>query len=480
MSIRHIYSLTSFLFILSLLSPTQLNGNTRYELVTSDDMLLDGCVYLIVAKDIDIAAGKPKVTNNKFRNFPSVIVKRDGSDINIDDVPELEEFCLRHFHKNSQKDEKYPWGFVTVSQSYVVTHYTDGYLGPLDTSDDPTRTGNFMDISISIDPTHHSASTEFLSIWQAFAEKGLRFNNIRNDEYELGVYRENDESALPIQLYRKNIYDLHIKNQKPAYNADEDIEVHVNVFSQDDNNSKGYLFYCFNDGEMLTANEVWSLCASADRKTQSAYQADGTVKIAYPGGNKTLWVVREHAGSQYYNDILRIDLTDKLPVTNEADGHFTHPKASDCKIGQAIDFNKQEDVKIYYTLDGRDPIIENVETSYLDNKTANADPNAADGDVSEDDDHSGLTYDLDIRPIIYEGFALDISYVAVKNGHAPSPVSRLSLKGESTGITDIETDTFSGGYTYFNLQGIRIAKPHEPGIYLRLTPQGKSEKIIIR
>ncbi|MDE7146795.1 MAG: hypothetical protein K2O20_00190, partial [Duncaniella sp.] len=96
-----------------------------------------------------------------------------------------------------------------------------------------------------------------------------------------------------------------------------------------------------------------------------------------------------------------------------------------------------------------------------------------------EEEHRGKTYDLDIRPLIYEGSPLSIRYIAVKAGHSPSAVAAVNIPGIPTSITLTEADNSQKEPEYFNMQGFRVYTPLAPGLYIR-RHNGKTEKIIIR
>ena len=158
-----------------------------------------------------------------------------------------------------------------------------------------------------------------------------------------------------------------------------------------------------------------------------------------------------------------------------------------------MDFKKGDDVKIYYTLDGRDPVIANAEKAIAaaDFPTVGGSRSADDdSDVPEegdepsgptgnpDSEHAGRTYDLDVRPIIFDGSALDIRYVAVRDGYEPSEVKTLQLRDTSTGL-DIPMVDQNSAPVYHDLMGRSVKSPDVPGVYL-LTVDGKTRKIVIR
>ena len=57
-------------------------------------------------------------------------------------------------------------------------------------------------------------------------------------------------------------------------------------------------------------------------------------------------------------------------------------------------------------------------------------------------------------------------------------IDEILVAAKNSGITDIEVET-ANGVKYFNLQGVRIVNPEKGMMLIRVTPDGKSEKIVL-
>ncbi|WP_290460300.1 FN3 associated domain-containing protein [Duncaniella muris] len=267
-----------------------------------------------------------------------------------------------------------------------------------------------------------------------------------------------------MQLYRKEIYDLkvmEIKKTDSTYN----IKIHVKTFDESNDYSKGHLMYIFSDEEVLFNDDIYRDPETIILRNYNA----GDFEINYTGSKKYLWLIRDHGPNERLTDAIKVEVKEtQIPPTSAECNHFTPPAAEGYSIGMYIDFEpKDDDVKIYYTLDGQDPII--TESGIL--SLAENDDDA--------EDHTGKTYDLDIRPLIYDGSSLSVRYTAVKAGHSPSAVATVNIAGIPTSIILTEADDNQMEPEYFNMQGFRVHTPLAPGLYIR-RHNGKTEKIIIR
>ena len=57
-------------------------------------------------------------------------------------------------------------------------------------------------------------------------------------------------------------------------------------------------------------------------------------------------------------------------------------------------------------------------------------------------------------------------------------IDEILVAAKNSGITDIEVET-ANGVKYFNLQGVRIVNPEKGMMLIRVTPDGKSEKVVL-
>lgn len=491
-------SIVSGMFGLSLLFPSISSAQTSYRLVNDDSDIICGCVYVIAASDRDIVASKMGADNRIY----SIDAQRsdDGATISVSDADKgnMLEILANYYDYSNVSAEMftgYNWALCDDGRgSMLLSLNTGGVLvkGPAKAVKDPSKDDkNYTFLTkIGINPTSHEASIVF-SNYSGHANKPLGFVDGDEGGYELLPLSADAINAHGLQLYRKDIYDLRVVEPKDVYRSGDKIKIHVNVFDASDPNSKGYLFYIFADDDSpLYPDDIFDLSRSFQ---QSDYEATGEVALTYPGGDKVLWVCREHAGSGSFNDILCVRLRESKGVTSDGAGIFTEPKSKGYAIGEAVDFKKGDDVKIYYTLDGRDPVIANAEKAIAaaDFPTVGGSRSADDdSDVPEegdepsgptgnpDSEHAGRTYDLDVRPIIFDGSALDIRYVAVRDGYEPSEVKTLQLRDTSTGL-DIPMVDQNSAPVYHDLMGRSVKSPDVPGVYL-LTVDGKTRKIVIR
>ncbi len=169
-------------------------------------------------------------------------------------------------------------------------------------------------------------------------------------------------------------------------------------------------------------------------------------------------------------DVITLVITgESKPVTTEG-VHFKAPVSKDYEVNELITFERDEDVKIYYTLDGLDPVIPGTTTP--DNE-----PVPQDGG-SSDQTTEGVTYDLDETPLVFGGSSLYVRYVALKKDYAPSIVHTFEIKMPTSAIDDIDADNDQPA-TYYNLQGAKVEPPLRPGLYIILKGE-KANKVVVK
>lgn len=300
--------------------------------------------------------------------------------------------------------------------------------------------------------------------------------------WTLNCATSDEQETIPARLFRKDVFDLHIIDPKVVYTPGDVIRIHITTYPTENPHSEGRCYYTFTQSdELMTPDEIFDNYKGRF-KNQSEYP-DEVVEIPYPGGDVTLWFFREHYYTSSESDVLRVKLTESRGVTSADEGHFTHPSDKGYEIGDNVGFTRQSDVKIYYTLDGQDPVIANVEkaTSRSDDSDETEDEETPEDIFAGDQDteHSGKTYDLDLRPIKYDGTPLNIKYIAHKEGYTPSEVGTLQIEGSTSLIAIPQNIAPAAEPEYYDLTGRKIPTPTIPGIYLRTTP-AKTEKILIR
>lgn len=448
-----------------LFSPLASRSEVTYRLVTSDDQILDRCVYIMAADLPDNsthAVGKFEVNKNyKIGTIPTIPV--EITEDQLSPVDGMEMFLFKYLKGKNINDANFknsPWviSSLTATEASDYTYYKSEsslylYFYQRDSKD--LYTNNQISIN--------SDYTASIVTYNSNKEWGFKFNN---GKYYLNALDIQSGEGIHPKLYRKDIYDLHIIQIKQLESGEFSIMVHVNKYEADNDYSKGELYYTFSDEELLTSNNIYSLSSSVGSRHPN--YNDGDLEIKAPANKKYLWLVRDHGSNYNENDAIRIEIKEtpaQLPVTSIEAGHFAVPKTEGYSAGQQIEFERQNDVKIYYTLDGNDPVIPSANSMQA---------------LDESEDHSGKTYDLDERPLTYDGSPLSVRFVAIKSGHAPSEVHSFSVAGTTTSLETIERDDDSQA-EYFTLQGIRLtAAPSAPGIYLRKSASGKVQKIIIR
>ena len=192
----------------------------------------------------------------------------------------------------------------------------------------------------------------------------------------------------------------------------------------------------------------------------STFDIDET-PIIYMGETLTLKVIAIKTGLNP-SDIILFTLTGEPVPQTQINVHFKRPAEKVYDMNEAIIFVRESDVKIYYTLDGKDPVV----------------PKQQQKSATENTDHDGKTYDLDTRPLIFEGQAMKIKFVAVKKDYLPSEVFEYAIESDASGIADINPDGEAPA-EYYNLQGIQVIPPLQPGLYI-VRRGNKATKVIIR
>ncbi|MCM1137144.1 MAG: chitobiase/beta-hexosaminidase C-terminal domain-containing protein, partial [Muribaculum sp.] len=200
---------------------------------------------------------------------------------------------------------------------------------------------------------------------------------------------------------------------------------------------------------------------SAGVVSPTTYDFDYT-PIVYMGHSITLKLVAVKEG-MLPSVIISLTLTGEDIPSTTIDQHFMRPTEKVYALHEEIMFNRDADVKIYYTLDGQEPIVPDAK-SIIPQGTI--------------DGHTGQTYDLDQRPLTYEGIAMMIKFVAVKEDYMPSEVYTYYIGDDASALPLVQYDSDSQS-EYYNINGIRIQYPTQPGIYI--VRQGReSRKIFIQ
>lgn len=469
----------SALFSVACLSAPQLQAEITYRLVTDDDMLMDRCVYLAVAEDVDFAAANELASPTGIKTT-SII--REGNIIR-QPADNIGEFVLRYTTKcdpecsTPSAHADFNWGFqiklLDKSTPYIAFDFNkqglvrDGAPATIGTTYNKKQYRIYHYITkLSVTENNTLESAYYADSNPC----GRLFIEETSDGYVLNASNdgESNNKRHNVQLYRKDVFGIKVTEITKDDSGCFKIKLHFNTYDTDHPNHAGFLFYAFSDEERMSNDDIYN--GSTSEQHINRHSA-GELEITYTGSQKYLWLVKEHILNQSTEtDVIKVEIKETpLPVTSAEEGHFTHPATTGYAVGNYIDFEpKDSDVKIYYTLDGRDPIIPESSPVALSDRS---------NETTED--HTGKTYDLDERPLIYDGSPLSVHYVAVKAGHSPSAVGDIAIPGIPTAIDIIGCDDTPAEAIYYNMQGLRVMQPLSPGLYIRR--QGsKAEKIIVR
>lgn len=198
------------------------------------------------------------------------------------------------------------------------------------------------------------------------------------------------------------------------------------------------------------------------------YDADKT-PIIYYGDKINLKFIVVKEGYEP-TEVISLTITGEPKPVTTLNVHFKQPIEKKYEVDELILFERDADVKIYYTLDGLDPVIPgSVPTP--------TEPEPVSNDL-EGENHQEKTYDLDERPIKYPGGGIYVNYLAVKQHYAPSQVLLFKYEPPTSGIDDVKADD-NQPEIFYNLQGVQVTPPLRPGLYI-LKKGAKASKIIIR
>ncbi len=186
--------------------------------------------------------------------------------------------------------------------------------------------------------------------------------------------------------------------------------------------------------------------------------------IVYMGVTITLKLIAVKTGLSP-SDVITITLTGEPIPQTTINIHFKRPAEKVYTLNEPILFERDNDVKIYYTLDNQAPVVPQSSSIVNIPTTGNT--------------HDGKTYDLDSHPLLFEGKAIRIKFIALKKDYLPSEVYDYSIESDASGIVDITGDDDNATPIYYNLQGIQVIPPLQPGLYI--VKQGsKVSKTIIK
>ncbi len=236
----------------------------------------------------------------------------------------------------------------------------------------------------------------------------------------------------------------------------------------------------------ITINHYWGLKPNDGKALYIADQADITTKLPqevlfgeWVSGYSYLSaaeIVKLEAGHTYtawgYNTTIALFAIGYGPKMTDP-WHFNSVEGYTYSMGETIALGHVEGPQyIYYTLDGETtPDPANVEVA----------PAAAPARIAAatDEDHTGKTYNLVQRPLVYQGGDVNIKYLAHKDGYEPSDIQELSIKdgGETTGIENVAVDSQNAPVEFFNLQGVRVENP-SAGIFIRRQGNNVSKVVI--
>lgn len=236
--------------------------------------------------------------------------------------------------------------------------------------------------------------------------------------------------------------------------------------------------YKFKDTVVFTKDDdvkIYYTLDGSDPKLPSDSENNGgtfdldIAPIVYLGDKIELKFVAVKDGYEPTDVITLVITGESKPVTTEG-VHFKAPVSKDYEVNEPIVFERDDDVKIYYTLDGLEPVIP--ETVTIDNES---EPQNGD-DSSQNPEY--VTYDLDETPLVFNGSSLYVRYVALKKDYVPSIVHTFEIKMPTSGIDGIE-DADDLPAIYYNLQGAKVEPPLRPGLYIILKGE-KATKVVVR
>lgn len=227
--------------------------------------------------------------------------------------------------------------------------------------------------------------------------------------------------------------------------------------------------------------------------------------IIYMGSTIRLKLIAIKEGLQP-SDIIYLTLTGEGIQRTTLNEHFKRPAEKVYQLHEPIVFLRDNDVKIYYTLDNQEPVLpdnqsQNLPGSRSLNSMDSQSQNSLDSEkigllptltprsrsgLGLDSEHFGKTYDLDQRPLSFEGESLTIKFVAVKQDYLPSEVIFYYIGDDASSVPQITLPSgpdFSTGVDdpsaiYYNINGQRVTPPLSPGIYIRHLPTSTSKILI--
>lgn len=187
----------------------------------------------------------------------------------------------------------------------------------------------------------------------------------------------------------------------------------------------------------------------ADGVPESSLDADET-PLTYMGETISLKFIAVKDGYEP-SEVISMTLTGEPRPTTEIGVHFKAPADKEYAIGEAIVFERDDDVKIYYTVDGSEPQI-------------------------REGNGAGVTHAIDERPLVFDGMPLSLQYMAQKQDYKPSKVHSFVIEVQTSDIKSVEMEDSPA--TYYNLQGTRVTPPLSPGLYIERRGGG-ARKIVV-
>lgn len=384
------------------------HADVTYLLVTEDYQLDTQSRYIIVAKDYDVMAGEfTKGTNSRWGLTTVDITRNPDNSITVKgDVADYKasRFYLRN--KESKYSEEYKWELHNEN-SDILRPIGGGGLG----NGTQTSSYSYKELQFKFMP---DGATQMgyppensVPNYIRYSSSLKRFKCAKKDELEA------------VCLYREDWFGFKIDGSNES---DEEVRL-ISIWEPQEHFLKTPLEvrYIFNDGTKMTKDQLM-------KDGLSVKTSDGT-KISIPRGEggDVLWVLGVYEakyndtgtdyGTEYYrySHVFRFDVPKPEKKVTTSD-HFTQPKADGYLFKEQVTFVKDSDVKIYYTLDGSDPVI----------------PTEADGD--------GPVYDADKTPIIYYGDKINLKFIAVKEGYEPTEVISLTITGEPKPVTTLNVN----------------------------------------
>lgn len=454
MRLQHLtYIILSIITAVILSMPEQANAGYNYHLYTHQTLAAEstqggrshrGGKYIVMNPHTGKALGKIDT-----RTFA------DPHPCDLDPIHDADWFFLDKKHNTPDTDLtllgiSFFDGYIELRDTDDRRIYLDPSTGWLTTSSPSSHSGAISSFSIAIAPDGTCTISPLgADGWTLVHDPGTdRVKMARNSQSNLRIY------------YRDPcMFDF----ADPSTPLADDHTITI-AHSMWITESLTDIHYLLNNGHRPTIQEMAAAPSlTVDIPVTTPYAHRSTFTIDHDRKATHLWLMpRKNEdiidGGYIFGDGLIFEghLTDQA-VTSPGQNHYSEPQPQG-PPGQPVDFTRDRDVKIYYTLDGSDPDIPPLEDS--------------------------PTHDLDKAPLIYPPSGqIDIRFKALKPGWRPSAttaiVSTPDTPDDPSALTSPTSPTSpTTPTTYTDLHGRKTTPPLTPGIYIT-TWKGTTRKIIV-